>query len=823
MATSRRLRVALLGAALAAGCVAPAAPPAVEDPPQPVRHEIEDRGFDALHYRIALELPGDAPRFTGQVDLVLLSTRRLERVVLDAADMTVLSAEVGEEPATFRHRGPRLTIELPEALPAGRSATVRVRYRVEDPLGGAHFSLPGDLGTSHVPQVFTQGEDERARFWLPCVDSPHERATHEISLTVPLSWETAAAGRLLGREVHPESSTATARWAMEQPMPAYLFTFAAGPFVRLEDRWDDVPLVHWVEPGDLEDARASFAATADVLGFFSDYTGFRYPYPKYGHVAVRDFPFGGMENVSATTVTRAALRPAAEQAVQPTWGLVAHEAAHQWFGDTVTCATWPHVWLNEGFATYFTSLYQRHAQGEEAFLYGYGRTLDGYLDACRGENLRALVEHEYRLPMDLFFDGTVYPGGASRLQLLRGWIGEGAFRAGLALYLQRNAFQSVTTDALEAAMSEASGRDLRAWFAQWVHAPGYPELAVSWRVDSYGDARVELRQTQAGRGVPREFEFPLQVRWWEGDSWRLLDLEVDQREESWTLDLGEDFAGFLEFDPAAWVPARWTIHETGASTRARALQARSARVRSLACRDLAAAGDAAAVGVLWEVARRDALPALRAEAAALLGRFADVESLPEYIAAWRSETAPEARVAWWRVVCRAGAGDPFGAELMDGVLRDARALPQDRAAALRGLAGAAAGDEARALLESWAAAAGAPEALRLAAIETLGALLPDADTRGFLLPFTWKGVDTPVRSAALRALARWLAEDPDANPAVAAVVDSFRLALLSPSAVLRRAAAEGAGAHPRHFGPQIRELLRREPDVRIRRLLAPGE
>ena len=167
--------------------------------------------------------------------------------------------------------------------------------------------------------------------------------------------------------------------------------------------------------------------------------------PKYAHVAVRDFPFGGMENVSATTVTRGAVRPAAEQAVQPTWGLVAHEAAHQWFGDVVTCATWPHIWLNEGFATYFTNLYQRHAEGEDAFLYGYGRTLDAYLDACRGERRRALVKHEYRLPMDLFFDGPIYPGGASRLQMLRGMLGESEFRAGIALYLKRNQYQSVTT------------------------------------------------------------------------------------------------------------------------------------------------------------------------------------------------------------------------------------------------------------------------------------------------------------------------------------------------------------------------------------------
>ncbi|MDA1259304.1 MAG: M1 family metallopeptidase [Planctomycetota bacterium] len=817
MRRARALRVLALLMPLAA-CAVPTVHPAVEEPAEARRHEIEDRGFDALHYRIALNIPGDSARFDGAVDLILLSKRQLDRVVLDAADMTITSAQADGVAAKFRHTGPRLVIELPAPLPAGRSTTVRVEYHVENPLGGAHFSLPQELGTQHVPQVFTQGEDERARFWLPCVDSPHERATHEISLTVPLSWETIAAGRQVERETHPETSTATAHWTMEQPMPAYLFTFAAGPFVRVEDRWEDVTITHYVEPQDADAARASFASTPDVLGFFSDYTGFRYPYSKYAHVAVRDFPFGGMENVSATTVTRGALHSAAEQAVHPTWGLVAHEAAHQWFGDLVTSATWPHIWLNEGFATYFGNLYQRHAEGEDAFLYGYGRTLDGYLNACRGENLRALVKHEYRLPMDLFFDGTVYPGGASRLHLLNGMLGEEQFRAGILLYLQRNQFQSVTTDAFEAAMSQAARRDLGPWFKQWVYAPGYPELEVSWRLDAYGDAKVELKQVQSGRGTPEVFNFLLEVQWWEGTGMHVQKVEVDERTESWTFDLGEDFTGFLEFDSSAWIPASWSVHETGASTRARAMYAGSPRVRALACRDLAAAGDAAAVGVLWEVAKRDALPALRAESVGLLDRFVGAEDVAQLVAAWRAESVPSVRSAWWRSICRFGEVKAAH-DRMSEVLYSKSALAQDRAAALRGVAAAAEELARVSLLRSFAKDVEAPETVRLAAIRQLAASFPGAETRGFLLPMTWKGNDTTLRAAALGALEPWLAEDPKQDPAVASVVDSYRIALLSPSAVLRRTAAKGAGLYPQHFGPQIRELMEREPDTRIRRLL----
>ncbi len=804
---------------LAASCVV-GPPAAVVDPASDQRHTIEDRGFDALHYRIALRIPGDTARFSGAVDLILLAQRPLARVVLDAADMTILSAQANGEPAVFRHTGPRLVIELPEPIPAGRSATVHVEYKVENPLAGAHFSLPQDLGTTHVPQVFTQGEDERARFWLPCVDSPHERATHEISLTVPLSWETIAAGAQTGRVTDPVASTATVTWKLDRPMPAYLFTFAAGPFVRIEDKWEGTPITHYVEPGDFGAARASFASTPDVLGFFSSYTGFRYPYSKYAHVAVRDFPFGGMENVSATTVTRGALHSAAEQAVQPTWGLVAHEAAHQWFGDLVTAASWPHIWLNEGFATYFTNLYQRHAEGEEAFLHGYGGTLDSYLNACRGKNLRALVKYEYRLPMDLFFDGTVYPGGASRLHLLRGILGEEKFRAGLKLYLERNAFQSVTSDAFEAAMSEAGGRDLHAWFAEWVHAPGYPEVEITWQVDAQGDAVVKLRQTQStSAGVPAVFDFPLEVRWQEGSATRAQQLVVDEREESWTLDLGADFTGFLEFDPEAWVPARWKLLEAGSAARARAVHASSARIRSLACRELAASGDPAAIGVLWEVALRDALPALRVEAVGLLAPFLVTDDAARLITLWRGEQSVSVRSAWWRALGRFGAEAPVN-DLMIRVLYDTSALVQDRAVALRSLAAAADPHGRRSMLNSHVFDKSLPEALQLAAIAQLAVDFPDGTTRSFLLPLTYSGTaETPWRAAALRALVHWLAEDPEKDPAVASVVYSYKKALLSSSAVLRRAAAEGAGKYPQHFGPEIRELMRREPDARIRRVL----
>lgn len=809
---------------LLAACAAPRAQqqPELIEPPSAVRHAIEDRGYDALHYRLEIQIPGHRPAFSGLTAIEMKVTRPLREIVLDAADMFVRRVTVDGAEAPFEHGGGRLTVTPRRELAAGQEIVVRVQYEVSDPVAGLHFSLPEDTGVAGaMPQVFSQGEDIRAHYWFPCFDAPHERAAHEVVATVPQSWEVIAAGRMVERTVNGAAGTATVTWSMPEAMPAYLFTLCAGPFAKVEDRWQDVPITHYVEPGDVAAGRSSFSRTPDVLAFISEYTGYRYPFPKYAHVAVRDFPFGGMENASATTVTRGAVQPAADSP-QGAWGLVAHEAAHQWFGDTVTCATWPHIWLNEGFATYFTQLYQRHAFGEQEFLYGMGGTMDGYFGACAGPNQRALVKEEYRMPMDLFFDGTVYPGGASRLQLLRGVIGEEKFRAGLRGYLQRHAFTSVSTSDFQAAMSEASGQDLSEWFRQWVLAPAYPRVEVTWRLAGDGDAHVELRQTQgAVGGVPAAFVFPLEVRWREGETERVQRLEVDQREESFTLDLNTGFTGFLEFDPNVWVPAVWTIQEEPAATMLRARQAGSSRVRALACRDLAARGGESAIKTLFDAAQHDPLPPLRAEAARLVGGLLLEAEAMRLHAAYQAEHDAAVRAAWWGQLGRF-AGLDLVNQVMREKLADPRAPTAERETALRSLAGVLPPEEAREMLTRVALDRDERERMRIAAVGLLAEKLPDNASRGTLLPLSWSGIETPLRVAALQALEVWLDGATEADPGAMSVVDSYRQALRSSSAQLRSAAAGGAGRHPQWFRREIADLLQRDPDTRIRRQLQAG-
>ena len=223
-------------------------------------------------------------------------------------------------------------------------------------------------------------------------------------------------------------------------------------FEERRAEWDGIPLrflapAKWA--GGLETSLATMAA---ALEFLSDVTGKRYPYSKYSQVCVQNFPFGGMENISATTLAVEALSD--ERGIRdsdPT-GLIVHEAAHQWFGDLLTCADWSHVWLNEGFATYMALLFVERAQGHDAFRTAVRDALDTYTAGDRGANRRPLVWSVYKEPLDLFFGGHTYQGGAVRLHHMRFVLGDEAFFRGLRIYVGDNAGRGVVTGDLAAAM-----------------------------------------------------------------------------------------------------------------------------------------------------------------------------------------------------------------------------------------------------------------------------------------------------------------------------------------------------------------------------------
>jgi aminopeptidase N len=526
-------------------------------PPATIAREHAPRvePVDVEHYGLELTLLPEERALEGRclvrfaVVGARLETLELE---LEGLEVTAVRDASGEE-LDFRQAGGRLAVELGRELVRGDLAEVVVEYGGR-PAKGLWF-VAGEDG--EVDQAWTQGECVDAHWWFPCLDHPADRATSELLVHMPADWVAVAAGERV--ELVERGETRSERWRMATPHPAYLMTLCAGEFRVLEDEWDGVPLVALADPALAEWMPAAFEETDEILAFFSELTGLRYPYPKYAQACVSNFPFGGMENISATTLTETTLTDAAGRLDGGSHGLVAHEAAHQWFGDLLTCATWSEIWLNEGFATYLTNLYFEHSRGVDDFRVRMRDAQESYMAADVGAARRPTVHAVYRDPFDLFFDGKAYAGGASRLHLLRFVLGDEDFFAGLRRYVADNAGRAVVTEDLREAMETASGRDLGRFFEEWLHSAGYPELLVRWSYDpGLGQVEVQVEQAQAPeRGTPDVFHVPVDVEVLDEGGRRTFRFELDSRRQTLVLEASREPI-WVRFDKYGWLPAKVT-------------------------------------------------------------------------------------------------------------------------------------------------------------------------------------------------------------------------------------------------------------------------
>lgn len=638
----RRTCAWLAALLLASACRAPsehaslapalrAFPPATEL----VRREL---AIDVEHYALDLALDAERRALAGACTLRVwpaAGRSEVRTVELDLTDLSVTSVRDGAgRELAFEHAQGRLAIALAEPLTRGHFVELRVVYGGV-PRRGLWFNANG---RGVVDQVFTQGECEDARGWYPCVDDPSDRATSEIRVDVPRAWNVLAAGVRVERREAGERAIES--WRMDVPHPAYLATLVAGELVVREPESRAVPLVVLAEARHEPELAASFARTAEMLAHFGTLTGVEYPYAKYGQACVRNFPFGGMENISATTLTDLALTDERGRRDGRMDGLVAHEAAHQWFGDLLTCRDWSHIWLNEGFATYFGALWTEHDEGVDAYELAMARAREASLALDVGEKRRAIVWNVARRPMDLFFTGHAYQGGALRLHLLRCMLGDEVFFRGIALYTARHRGRAVVTSDVRRAFEETSGTDLGRFFEQWIESPGHPEITVGWRWDGPRQ-RVELTLEQthsAHLGVPEVFEAAVDVEIDCPGGRRTERVELRQRKQLVHLAC-ESEPTWVLFDVRSALPAVCDDRKTGrewlaiaqGSDRAvfrlaavRALAKLGAAVRTTAAKEGAAKSGAAKADAeidtaLQNIALGDACADVRAAAARALG------------------------------------------------------------------------------------------------------------------------------------------------------------------------------------------------------------
>ena len=466
-------------------------------------HAAADTRLKLRHLRLELQLDLDKRSFSGCARLSLEATAPgVREVSLDAVELSIARVRVGGKPATFRAEERRLIVALATEPAPGTPFDVEVDYSATPRFG--LFFLGPDAGYPDRPrQVWSQGQDDYSRYWYPCLDAPNQKATSQLVVDVPAPLEVVSNGRLVGREELPGGKLRW-HWQHATPHSPYLVSLVAGEFESWKEEREGVQLSFHVPKGRLDDGHRSFDRTAEMVRFFADFTGEPYPYPKYSQICVADFIFGGMENTSATTLTDRTLHDARAHLDFSSEPLVAHELAHQWFGDLLTCRAWSHGWLNEGFATYFEHLWTEHSQGRDELDAELSATADGYFDEDGSRYRRPVVESRYHTASDLF-DRTLYNKGAWVLHMLRAGLGDEAFRASIRAYVAANKHGVVETVDLSRAVEKATGRNLDPFFDQWVFRGGHPELKISMERQGAG-LKIAVSQT----GDP--FRFDLELR-----------------------------------------------------------------------------------------------------------------------------------------------------------------------------------------------------------------------------------------------------------------------------------------------------------------------
>ncbi len=524
----------------------------------------------------------------------------------------------------------KLWVTLPRAFRRGESLRVRIAYHAT-PQRGLTFLAPSARSPHRPVQVWSYGWPENNHYWFPCWDYPNDKAASETIITVPAGQSVVSNGKLL--RVTRGAGLATYDWSEPVPHSSYLISIAAGQWTELRQHLGRLPVDAYVPYGvSLARASRSFGLTPDMIGFYSRVFGLDYPYAKYAQVAAHDFP-GGLENISATTLTDLTLHSAAGEPDESSIGLVAHELAHQWFGDLVTERSWANAWLSEGFATFGAALYAGHHGGPHA--YRYQIWLDQH--AARAEDRRyrrPIVDRHYTHPWGIL-DRTTYEKGAAVLDMLRMTLDGGRepalaspreplFRA-FSAYLQRYRARNADTHDLINALRRSTGRNPRRFFDQWVYGAGYPAYRARASYDAQRKIEtVEIAQTQkpAWR-TARVFALPLELAFAGAAGQRQTAIVQDRRRhQTFTFPLA--FAPrWVDFDPHDYILKSVDFPQSPRQWLAAANQDPVMMARLQAARQLGQARHCGCgvVKGLEKVLTGDAFYGVRVEAARSLGRL----------------------------------------------------------------------------------------------------------------------------------------------------------------------------------------------------------
>jgi len=436
------------------------------------------------------------------------------KVSLDAKAMIIHNVSLDNKELSYLNDGTKIWIDLPKKYTKDETFTLYIKYtarpeKVKQKGSAAITSAKGlyfinaDGSDKNKPtQIWTQGETEASSCWFPTIDSPNQKTTQEIYITVPDKYKTLSNGKLISQT--SKGNQRTDYWKLDQKHAPYLFFMGIGEYEIIKDVYKNIPVEYYVEKKYAKNARDIFGLTPEMMAFFSNITGVEYPWNKYSQIVGRDYVSGAMENTTAVIHGEKAYQMPGElidQNIQE--NTIAHELFHHWFGDLVTAESWSNLTVNESFANYSEYLWRE---------YKYGKTnADAHLledsEAYKkGQNYEKHLTRFYYKDKEDMFDAVSYNKGGAILHMLRKYVGDNAFYASLNYYLTTYKYQTAEVHQLRLAFEKITGKDLNWFFNQWYFGSGHPKIQVSYDYNTL-ERTVTVNISQTGK----EFQFPLAI------------------------------------------------------------------------------------------------------------------------------------------------------------------------------------------------------------------------------------------------------------------------------------------------------------------------
>lgn len=506
----------------------------------------------------------------------ILAKQKINSVELDVGDLVQIKSVSFSTGADSRStsdkkelqmniQNGKVGIDLEQTINEGERFYLIFHYTAKDSeIGqGIHFENDSPTLPSHL---WTLSESIYARNWFICIDHPQVKFTKEISVVVPPDYLVLSNGELniIDQDIQVADGTKKRKFVWQQTTPdsAYLSCMVIGKFVETSDgeNYNGIPLRYYVPPGREADAKRTFNQTANMLKIFEEYLHIKYPYNKYSQVVVKGLTLAGADGMEHTSCTLLDIDDVLAESGTPAdrirHDVIAHELAHQWFGDLVTCKDWQDIWLNEGFAAYFEALYFEKNIGEKEYLMYIAQMTQRYIRSTHDPRpktpIRAIVTNKYDHPDDMFDHNTYYKGGIV-LHMLRKKIGDENFQKSLHRYLELYQYNPAETDDLRQILEKESGINLQQFFEQWVYREGHPKLGIKISDDD-GKVRIEIVQSQGGES----FIFPLDLHFVLSKSSEVTDdmvntkieqIQISDRTFSKTFDISIDEFDHLIIDP----------------------------------------------------------------------------------------------------------------------------------------------------------------------------------------------------------------------------------------------------------------------------------